>query len=192
METDAPIQTDVVDFLRALAKAVKLMRFYPRTNPMGDRAARECWECFQNLKLSDSFTLGVSAHWFYLNDSPVDTHYPGISQLARQLYLLHVESLTFDPQLTEAELVRFGRVLARDPRNEAERIGMSRILEDGDVTHVTVIASQLPQIMEADQNVERMLVQVIGRREQGLQQRLVQTSQEPVRSQPARTRTKPG
>ncbi len=161
-------------FLKSLVKAAKILRFYPENNPMGQVAVKECLQRLVQLRLPKELTLQVTLETLLFKESPMATDYPGTQQLARQLYLLLVEELTFQSDTTESDLRMFCQLLRLDPRQVAQRKGFSNVLAQEGVEHIRVTESRPPKIVEADQVSEKLLIKMIAQRERKLHQDLAQ------------------
>lgn len=153
----------IENFVLCLVKAVKVLHFYPESNPMCQRAVERFLDSFSRLSLRERVSLNVSATSLQIEDTYLPMNRPGLSRFARQLYLLGIEKLTFHPHLTVREVKKLGSVLSLDPGEVSDKGGICRVLEERGIERVEVTESRMPEIVEMEKDSAMLLTRVIDR-----------------------------
>ncbi len=173
--TDITIQK-IEDFLKSLVKTAKILRFYPENNPMGQVAIDHCLECLAELETDRQFALTVTPENLFIGETSITMAHPGLRQLARQLYILGIENLAFQNNITEKEIKGFCQLLGMDPKEIIEKKGLSKVLAEKTIEHIRIVESQMPGIVEVSKTSTKFFINSIPNKRE-LNQNLTQENE---------------
>ncbi|MBE0478639.1 HEAT repeat domain-containing protein [Candidatus Aerophobetes bacterium] len=160
-------------FIKSFIKSTKILLFYPETNPMCKVAIDECLELLRELKTENEITITVTPKALLVKERPIDMNYPGIVQFTQRLYVLGVEKLTFQQNVTSRELRSLCEIFGMHPKKITQHKGVSSIFKEKGIEHIQLVESRVPEIVEI-KDAEKFLADVIMRTKRQMQHSLDQ------------------
>jgi PAS domain S-box-containing protein len=117
-------ETQFAEIIKFFSLALKQHRLYSPTHPAARFAFRNLFGALEAALGAGSLTLGFVEGQILANEQPFDKKQTGVADLLNEFQRLNIESLIFDPGVTEEELAALLRIMTLPPRTLAETGGL--------------------------------------------------------------------
>lgn len=129
--------TDTITILNKLFLALQNVRFYPPTHSLVQESLSALYTLLRDaLTSGKEFSFGFVEKKLIVNGKPVDADAAQTAGLARHFGILHIDSITIQPGVTEGELRSFLECLSIKPEQLNESGGMKKALAARGLRHV--------------------------------------------------------
>lgn len=128
---------DTIAILNKLFLALQNVRFYPPTHSLVQESLSTLYTLLQDMLASGKdFSFGFVEKKLIANGQPVDADPAQTEGLARHFEILHVDHITIQAGLTQAELRAFLECMSIKPEQLNESGGMKKSLAERGLQHV--------------------------------------------------------
>lgn len=126
-----------VNILNKLFLALQNVRFYPPAHSMVQESIAAVFSLLQEeLASGRDFAFGFIEGKLIVNGQPVEADASQTRDLARYFEVLHIDSITINPGIAQAELRAFLECLSVKPERLIESGGMKKAIADKGLRHV--------------------------------------------------------
>lgn len=149
-------ETQFGEIIKLFSLVLKQSRLYSATHPAAQLAFRNFYSGLQQLVTSDgALTFGFMEAQIVVNEQPFDRKKTGVGDLLKECQHLHIESLIFEPGVTEEELNSLVRVMTI-PRGTIEAEGgFKKAFEKEGFQRIRLGMSRYRMIKEEEEVVKK-------------------------------------
>lgn len=156
-----------LEMITALSAARKATHLYPPAHPKYQQAVAELTAAVHECVLEGPFTLNVHLGRLYQDSRVLSSEVSGSHAIAEALEAHRVESITFEPDVSEHDAITLVEVLAMRPSpsldvaEELERRGATAIVVAAIVDEEAAEAEERDRIREQDRALYKRLLGVL-------------------------------
>jgi hypothetical protein len=147
---DSP-SAEVQDVMRNLVSAIRAVKLYPPNNPVYALSIKKSYETLDRfLETGPDYRVGVQKTYFTHQRTPVGKDGQLNKAIAQDLFAKGIREIFFSRGLAEGELLDLCRSLSLPPEELAIKGGLSSILWEKGVTHITVTEAGLDEVITTE------------------------------------------
>lgn len=140
------VYTDVV---KLFASVLGQCRLYSDKHPAAQQTAKNFLIRLGSVLDSEpNFTFGFADGRLIVNDHPVHSKTPSVTNLLRELNRLHIESLGFVQGVDEGEISSFFRLMVAPAKVIEQTGGFKRAFEDAKFEHIRLDTARYQKVKE--------------------------------------------
>jgi len=163
----------IKDVLLSIIAAVKCTQLYPETNPSIQRSINKVKEklatFFSNQDLLD---LTMKKNSLFFRSKAVLPNKREVNKLALKLYLLHIQQISFSPQISEQEIREFVYLLGEKNEQIEKEGGFLALLKSRNVENIIVKLVEKVKILKKETSEEVELEEIEPQEMEEIERRL--------------------
>ncbi|MBI2360315.1 MAG: PAS domain S-box protein, partial [Deltaproteobacteria bacterium] len=149
-------ETQAAEIIKLFSLALKQCRLYSPTHPAAQLAFRNLLTALTGaLSAAGNLTFGFMEGKIVVNDQALDRKQTGVGDLLKECQPLLIESLIFEPGMTEAELSALIRIMSTPPKALQEAGGFKQAFDAEAFQRIRLGTSRYRMIKEEEEVVKK-------------------------------------
>ncbi len=150
------------EFLRLFTIALKNISFYTEYHPLGKSSLKKCYDVLSTILTERSeFTISAAEDRMLADESIIDDEKMLMSSIAKQFSERDISSITFQRGISKAHLKTLISVFMQRPEQIRERGGISRTIEEADISFIQANTVKYGRISESQELLDIALAEHI-------------------------------
>ena len=150
------IETQYGDIIKLFSLVLKQSRLYSPTHPAAQVAFRNFTAALeQAVSSAGPITFGFIEGRIVVNDQPFDRKNTGVGDLLKECQHLHIESIIFEPGVTETEIGALVRVMTIPQKTIEETGGFKQAFDNEGFQRIRLGTSRYRMIKEEEEVVKK-------------------------------------
>ncbi len=142
------LSADVLDVIRSLVTAIRVVKLYPPNNPIYSQSVQKCRETLSRfLETASEFRLGVQKSVFTYLHTPIGKDAQLNKAIAQDLFAKGIRDIVFCEGMTAKEMQDFFEILTLSTEEMAMKSGISSILWEKGVSNIKIIEAGLDEVI---------------------------------------------
>lgn len=155
--------TQVAEIIKLFSLVLKQYRLYSPTHPAAQLAFRNFFTILaESLSGTGNLTFGFMEGQIVVNEEALDRKKTGVGDLLKECQHLHIESLIFEPGVTEAEITALIRVMSIQSKTLQEAGGFKQAFDNEAFQRIRLGTSRYRMIKEEEEVIKKTDLGTVG------------------------------